>query len=49
MDWKKIKKLQDNINSNRIKLRTEKNGNKRKILRLKIQIDEIKIRMERME
>jgi len=49
MDWKKIKMLNDTIQANREKLQKETDTNKRKILRLKMNIDEIKVRMERQK
>ena len=39
--------LNDTIQANREKLQKETDTNKRKILRLKMNIDEIKVRMER--
>jgi len=49
MDWKIIKRLNDTIQANREKLQKETDTNKRKILRLKMNIDEIKVRMERQK
>jgi len=49
MDWKIIKMLNDTIQANREKLQKETDTNKRKILRLKMNIDEIKVRMERQK
>lgn len=49
MDFKVIKKLNDAIQANREKLQKETDNNKRKILRLKINIDEIKVRMQRQK
>ena len=49
MDWKIIKRLNDTIQANREKLQKEMDTNKRKILRLKMNIDEIKVRMERQK
>jgi len=47
MDLKKRKMLNDNISNNRSKLLKETNEDKKRILRLKINIDEIKLRIER--
>jgi len=41
--------LNDTIQANREKLQKETDTNKRKILRLKMNIDEIKVRMERQK
>jgi hypothetical protein len=48
-DVEKINKLYATIKVNRDKIKLEDDYKKREILRLKIQIDELKIRMERLK
>ncbi len=49
MDLKKIKRFNDNISNNRKKLLKETDENKKRILRLRISIDQIKLGMERLK
>lgn len=49
MDIDKINKLNGTININRDKLKIEKEFKKREQLKLKIQIDELKVRLERLK
>jgi hypothetical protein len=48
-DIKKINKLYATIKVNKDKIRLEEDYKKREILRLKVQIDELKIRIERLK
>jgi hypothetical protein len=49
MNIEKINKLNGTIKLNKEKMRLEKDYKKREILRLKIMIDEMKIRIERLK
>lgn len=49
MDFKKIRKMEDAITKNRQKLMNEKDNKKKEILRIKINIEELKVRMERLK
>jgi hypothetical protein len=49
MDIDKINKLNGTISINRDKLKIEKDFKKREILKLKIQIDGLKVKLERMK
>jgi hypothetical protein len=48
IDWNKIKKCQANIKINNDKLLTENDFKKREKLRLKIQIEELKVKIEKL-
>lgn len=48
MNIDKMNKLNGTIRINRDKLKIEKNFKKREVLKLKIQIDELKVRLERL-
>lgn len=48
IDYEKIKKCNSAIKKNRAKLNFEKDGKKRERLRLKIQIDELKVKIEKL-
>ncbi len=49
MDIDKVKKLNGTISINRDKLKIEKDFKKREILKLKIQIDGLKVKLERLK
>lgn len=49
MNIEKINKLNGTIKLNKDKMRLEKDYKKREILRLKIMIDDLKIRIERLK
>ena len=49
MDYKKINDLMDKIIVNKAKLQTEEEPKKKDELRKKIQIDELKIKIERLK
>lgn len=49
IDYHKIKNLQIKIQGNRDKLKIEKDYKKREILNIKIKIDELKIKLERLK
>lgn len=49
MDFQKVRKLEDNITKNRQRLMDEKDSKKKEILRLKIQMDELRVKMERLK
>jgi len=44
-----IRNIEDRISKNRKKLNEETDNRKKQILRLKIQIDEIKVKLERLK
>jgi hypothetical protein len=48
MDFQKINDLNDKIAVNTAKMNGEKDYKKREILKLKIQIDQLKVRLERL-
>lgn len=48
IDYDKIKRWNSAIKNNRAKLNSEKDGKKRERLRLKIQIDELKVKIEKL-
>ena len=47
MNLVKIRQIEERIVKNRQKLQTEKDSKKKNILRLKISIDELKVKLER--
>ncbi len=47
MNLVKIRQIEERIVKNRQKLQTEKDSKKKNILRLKIGIDELKVKLER--
>jgi hypothetical protein len=49
MNYQKVKQIEDRISRNRKKLMEEKNSKKREILRLRIGIDEYKLKLERLK
>lgn len=49
MDIDKVNKLTGTININKDKLKIEKDFKKREILKLKIQIDGLKVKLERLK
>jgi hypothetical protein len=44
-----VRNIEDRITKNRKKLNEETDSKKKQILRLKIQIDEIKVKLERLK
>lgn len=49
IDYKKIKKLKETIQKNRDKMSIEKDYKKKQVLEIKIKIDELKVKMERLK
>jgi hypothetical protein len=49
MNFQMIRNIEDRISKNRKKLNEETDNKKKQILRLKIQIDEIKVKLERLK
>jgi hypothetical protein len=49
MNFEKIRQIEDRITKNRIKLQEEKDPKKKEVLRLKIGIDEYKVKLERLK
>lgn len=49
MNFEKVRQISDRVSKNREKLMNEKDPKKKEILRLKIQIDEIKEKLERLK
>lgn len=49
MDYQKIRQMEDRISKNRFKLMEEKDSKKKEILRLRIGIDELKVKLERLK
>jgi hypothetical protein len=49
MDYKKVRQIEDRIAKYRLKLSDEKDNKKREILRLKISIDEYRVKLERLK
>lgn len=49
MNFEKVRQISDRVSKNREKLMNEKDPKKKEILRLKIQIDEIKGKLERLK
>jgi hypothetical protein len=49
MDYQKIRQMEDRISKNRLKLMEEKDSKKKEILRLRIGIDELKVKLERLK
>jgi hypothetical protein len=49
MDYQKINKLQNNIKTLKAKANTEEDSKKKRILKLKRQIEELKIQIERLK
>jgi hypothetical protein len=48
MNWEAIKQIEARIGKNKLKLKTEKDYKKKARLRLKITIDEYRLRLERL-
>lgn len=48
MNWEAIKNIQARIDKNKLRLKTEKDYKKRNRLKLKITIDEYRMRLERL-
>jgi hypothetical protein len=48
IDWNKIKKIEDNIKKEKNKLIIEKDFNKKERIKLKIKIEEIKVKIEKL-
>jgi hypothetical protein len=49
MNFQKVRQISDRVSKNRHKLMNEKDTKKKEILRLKIQIDELKEKLERLK
>ena len=49
MDYQKVRQMEDRISKNRLKLMEEKDSKKKEILRLRIGIDELKVKLERLK
>ncbi len=49
MNFKKIRDIEERITKNRMKLMGEKDSKKKEILRLKIGIDEYRVKLERLK
>ena len=49
MDYKKIREIEERIKENKKKLNIERESKKKEILRLKIAIDEYKIKLEKLK
>lgn len=49
MNYQKIRQMEDRISRNRLKLMKEKDSKKKEILRLRIGIDELKVKLERLK
>jgi len=49
MNFQKVRQIEDRITKNREKLMNEKDPKKKDILRVKIQIDELRVKQERLK
>lgn len=49
MNFKKIRDIEERVTKNRLKLMDEKDSKKKEILRLRIGIDEFKVKLERLK
>jgi hypothetical protein len=49
IDWNKIRKIENNIKKENEKLITEKDFKKRERIKLKIKIEELRIKLEKIE
>lgn len=49
MNFQKVRQIEEKITKNRHKLMNDKNPKKKEILRVKIQIDELKEKLERLK
>ena len=49
MNFEKIRQIREKIAKNRIKLQAEKDTKEKEVLRLKIGIDEYKVKLERLK
>jgi hypothetical protein len=49
MNFQKIKNIEERVTKNREKLMNEKDPKKKEILRVKIQIDELRVKQERLK
>ncbi len=49
MNFEKVRQIEDRVNRNREKLMKEKDSKKKEILRVKIQIDELRVKQERLK
>lgn len=49
MNYQKTRQIEDRITKNRKKLMDEKDTKKKEILRLRIGIDELKVKLERLK
>jgi len=49
MNYKKVRQIEDRLVKNRRKLMVERNPKKKSIMRLRIGIDELKVKLERLK
>jgi hypothetical protein len=49
MNFQKIRQIEERVTKNREKLMKEKDPKKKEILRVKIQIDELRVKQERLK
>ena len=49
MNFQKIRQIEERVTKNREKLMNEKDPKKKEILRVKIQIDELQVKQERLK
>jgi len=49
MNFQKVRQIEEKITKNRHKLMNEKDPKKKEILRVKIQIDELRVKQERLK
>ena len=49
MNFQKIRQIEERVTKNREKLMNEKDPKKKEILRVKIQIDELRVKQERLK
>ena len=49
MNYQKVRQIEDRVTKSRHKLMNEKDPKKKEILRLKIGIDELKVKLERLK
>jgi len=49
MNFQKVRQIEERVTKNREKLLNEKDPKKKEILRVKIQIDELRVKQERLK
>jgi hypothetical protein len=49
MNFQKVRQIEERVTKNREKLMNEKDPKKKEILRVKIQIDELRVKQERLK